>query len=103
MSGNDAQKKHRRLICALEDKVRDQYSVVMREVQVRDVETGRVVGEIDLVGIVDGRWDLYEVKVTDNPNKARSQLKNLQGYLQDNGDLRLYYYSGKNKTLTEIK
>ncbi|MFH1064335.1 MAG: hypothetical protein V1729_04605 [Candidatus Woesearchaeota archaeon] len=103
MSGKDKQLEHSEIVQALEERVRGRYNLTMTEVHVRDPETGRVVGEIDLVGIVDGQWDIYEVKVADNPQKARAQLERLRGYLGGCGNITLYYYSGKNKELTEIK
>ncbi|MBW2971814.1 hypothetical protein KY359_02145, partial [Candidatus Woesearchaeota archaeon] len=65
------QDRHSELVHELEERVRKQYHVTMTEVDVRNPVTGEVIGEIDLVGIVDGDWDLYEVKVNDSPAKAR--------------------------------
>jgi hypothetical protein len=100
--GQDAEEVHRDLVRRLEDRVKGQYSITMREVPVRNPCTGQLVGEIDLVGIVDGVWDIYEVKVNDGLRKARRQLENLRHYLDGCADLRLYYYSGKGGEIVRV-
>jgi|GEM_PF-5158108 len=102
MGNRRAQDRHSELVHILEERVRRQYNITATEVEVRDPCTGEVIGEIDLVGIVDRDWDIYEVKVNDSPLKARRQLKNLKQYLQDCGNLTLYYYSGINDKLVKV-
>ena len=96
------EEKHRELVRQLEDRVRGQYCITMREVPVRNPSTGQMIGEIDLVGIVDGMWDIYEVKVNDGFRKARRQLDNLKFYLRGYAQLRLYYYSGKDDEIVRV-
>jgi hypothetical protein len=102
MRRNRALGEHDRIVERLEDMVRSNYSMTMTCVEVRDPDTGRLVGEIDLVGIVGEKWDIYEVKVNDQYRKAVSQLKNLQRYLGGCANLRLYYYSGKGNKIEEV-
>ncbi|MBW2999668.1 hypothetical protein KY339_03270 [Candidatus Woesearchaeota archaeon] len=97
-----AEEIHNELVKELEEKVRKNYFITMTGVEVRSPLTGNLVGEIDLVGIVDNQWDLYEVKVNDSFEKSRRQLKNLKRYLGDCGKIRLYYYSGKDGKIIEI-
>jgi len=97
-----AEEIHHDLIDKLEERVRKQYNMTMKEVEVRDRETGMTVGEIDLVGISESGWDIYEVKVTDNPKKAVMQLENLKSYLDCFGTINLYYYSGRDDKVTKV-
>ena len=94
--------RHRELVDELEEKVKKNYTIIFRDVMVRNVFTGQVVGEIDLAGMVDGNLDLYEVKVTDRPQKARKQLLNLRRHLQNCGNVRLYYCCGKSGEIKEV-
>jgi hypothetical protein len=100
------QEMHTRLIRRLEDRVKHKYSIVQTEVAVQDLVTGESVGEIDLVGIVAGTVDLYEVKVNDGMQKAKKQLFNLQRYLRDtlgfSCEMNLYYYSGKGRKIVKV-
>jgi hypothetical protein len=98
----EVEETHRDLVRRLEEDVKGQYSITMREVPVRNQYTGQQVGEIDLVGIVDGVWDLYEVKVNDGMKKAKRQLENLKRYLEGCAELRLYYYSGRDREIVRI-
>ena len=97
------EKKHSELIDELEEKVKKNYTVMIRERTVFDVDTGRVIGEIDLAGIIGTTWDVYEVKVNDSPVKAARQLRKLRKYLMDCGSIRLYYYSGRKREIKEIE
>ena len=99
----DAQKLHGKIVRKLEEQVRKNYVMTAVEVEVRDPNTGRVVGEIDLVGMVNGVWDLYEVKVGDCYSKAVRQLRKLQKYLAEYGTINLYYYSGRFKQIVKVE
>jgi len=94
--------EHDDIVRQLEDMVKSNYSITMTCVDVRDTSTGRLVGEIDLVGIVGNNWDLYEVKTSDQCAKAEKQLKRLRRYLCDCANVRLYYYSGKRRKIEEV-
>lgn len=100
--GRRDEAEHSSLIDRLEEKVKSKYTLVFRETEVRDVYTGKIVGEADLVGIVDGNFDVYEVKVTDRPKKARRQLLRIRSYLQNFGNVRLYYYNGTDNRIKEV-
>ena len=101
--GRKAEAEHRRLIDLLEERVKSKYTLMFREAEIRDVYTGQIVGEADLVGIVDGNFDVYEVKVTDRPVKARRQLLRIRSQLQNFGNVRLYYYNGSDNRIKEVK
>ncbi|NQU78666.1 hypothetical protein HQ545_02765 [Candidatus Woesearchaeota archaeon] len=93
---------HETALDNLEYMVKNDYSIVMREVLVRSVKTGRIIGEIDLVGIIGNTWDIYEVKANDAYPKAAKQLRNLENYLDNCADLRLFYYSGKEGQIVRV-
>lgn len=60
-------------------------------------------GEIDVVGISEGRRDLYEVKATDcsrNLQKAKEQLQRAQEKISDVG--RCYVYIGNSDEIIPI-
>ncbi len=100
-----AQQKHAEMIERLASRVRSQYSILQTEVPINDPTTGKTVGEMDLVGLVDGMIDVYEVKTNDDRSKARKQLFNIRRYLENQGytcPINLYYYSGRNRELTKI-
>jgi hypothetical protein len=97
------QERHASLVQRLQERVRGKYAMTMTEVEVRNPQTGEVVGEIDLVGIVDGNWDIYEVKVNDGYRKALKQLRNLRQYLDNCGDINLFYYSGKTRKVRKVE
>ncbi|MBW2997184.1 hypothetical protein KY349_02470 [Candidatus Woesearchaeota archaeon] len=101
--GKRTEAEHSELIDRLEERVKSKYTLVFREAEVRDVYTGKIVGEADLVGIVDGNFDVYEVKVNDRPVKARRQLLKIQSRLQNFGNVRLYYYTGTDNKIKEVK
>jgi hypothetical protein len=100
MAKNDG--PHKEAINDLARMVRDNYAIMVTEVPVRDPVSGDIVGEIDLLGIIDRTWDLYEVKSNENYRKAEKQLKNLKDYLEGYADINLYYYSGKGGKILKV-
>jgi hypothetical protein len=98
---------HDALVLRLEQRLKGRYSVLQREVEITDCN-GTVKGKIDLVGIVDGEINLYEVKVSSS--KKRQAAKQLRGYRRD---LRMYagvrcpinlrFYSGDEKGPVNIE
>ncbi|MBW2964242.1 hypothetical protein KY363_02175 [Candidatus Woesearchaeota archaeon] len=99
------QEDHSGLVQRLAARVRGKYSILQTEVPVTDPGTGRTVGEMDLVGLVEGMVDLYEVKVNDDASKARKQLRNMREYLSSQGytcPINLYYYSGRTGKITKV-
>jgi len=103
MGRNRSRYEHDEIVRQLEDMVKSNYSITMKCVDVRDPNTGRLVGEIDLVGIVGNNWDLYEVKANDQYAKAEKQLRNLRKYLCDCANVKLYYYSGRRGRIEEVE
>ncbi len=97
------QDKHHEFVERLEDMVKRQYVMTMKEVEVRDTATGQTIGEIDLVGITENGWDLYEVKSSENYEKAVKQLERLRNYLGYCGVLNLYYYCGNSGNITKVR
>ncbi|MBU0457321.1 MAG: hypothetical protein ABH824_05145 [Nanoarchaeota archaeon] len=95
-------KRHSDHIDDLIARVKKDYQIVMKEVDIHDPETRRTIGEADLIGIINGEWHLYEVKSGDNLEKAKKQLFKLKRYLEDYHDIKLFYYSGKLKEVKEI-
>ncbi|MFC1723677.1 hypothetical protein ACFL0V_06050 [Nanoarchaeota archaeon] len=103
MGISDAELQHQTLVQDLEYRLKGRYAIIMREVPVRNPETGQQIGEIDLLGIVDDEWHIYEVKVSDRYRKAERQLLNLGRYLRGCGTISLYYYSGATDKIRKVR
>ena len=94
---------HRGFIDELELLVKDQYQMVLKEIEYGDPYSDKTIGELDLLGIVGGRWDIYEVKCNDGYEKAVDQLYRAKNYFGDDvSEIRLFYYSGLEKEIVEV-
>ena len=68
--------KHDRYVADLKERVGSRYDEVL--VNHKVYVHKRIVAEADLVGIRDGRADIYEVKCSYRPTKAKAQLRKLK-------------------------
>ena len=97
---------HDELVERLEDRLRPKYAILQAEVEITDAK-GVLKGKVDLMGVVDGMVDLYEVKVNDGKKKATRQLRAYRSHLQRYAGVRcpinLYYYSGRTRHPVKIE
>lgn len=68
--------KHDRYVEELRRRIEERYDEVL--VNQKFYARKRVVAEADLVGVRDGRVDIYEVKCSYRPTKAKAQLRKLR-------------------------
>ncbi len=94
--------KHDQAILELEERVRDKYQITLRNVLYYLPHRKDVAGELDLVGICNGNWDIYEVKTNDGYDTAVKQLDRAQRLLGNCGKIRTFYYSAKKKKIQPV-
>ncbi len=97
-----AKSKHDQIIEELEEKVKANYQVILRNVEYTLPNSNQVAGELDLVGICNDQWDIYEVKSNDGYDKAVKQLTRARKILGQCGEIRTFYYSGKEKKIRVV-
>ena len=68
--------KHDRYVEELRQRVEERYYEVL--VNQKVYARKRIVAEADLIGVRDGRVDIYEVKCSYRPTKAKAQLRKLK-------------------------
>ena len=95
-------KRHKDHVDELADRVKSQYEILMKEVPVFDPIKRCTVGDAGLLGMIDGEIHVYEVKGGDDFNKAKKQLQKLRSVFEVYCDVRLFYYSGKYRTIQEV-
>ena len=94
--------KHDQAVAELEDLVRDNYQIVLTNVIYRMPPCRDEAGELDLVGINDDSWDVYEVKTNDGYDKAVRQLERAIQLLGSCAKIRTFYYSAKTKKISPV-
>ena len=94
--------KHNQAIAELEERVRDSYQITMKNVNYYLPRSRDIAGELDLVGIRNGNWDIYEVKSNDGYETAVKQLDRARRLLDGCGNIRTFYYSGRTKKLKQV-
>ena len=62
---------------------------------------GRMVGEIDLLGVHAGGVDVFEVKCSFRPVKARKQLQKISKLFNDK-QVKTWFYCGEAAQLMKI-
>ncbi len=68
--------EHQSLVDLIYRHEAGKYDFMAKNVEYRDRKTGLVMGEIDLLGFRDGKYDLYEVKsYGDKAGKTRAALQ----------------------------
>ncbi len=91
--------KHDRYVRELCDQIRDYYDTITPNYKIR--ERKRSLGEVDILARKGSRLDLYEVKCSHRPIKARKQLSRLRRLLGGIGDT--FFYCGSSGLLLTIK
>ena len=91
--------KHDRYILELRDKIQDRYDSISINVKVSNKKRNLV--EIDLVGKIGDKVDLYEVKCSHRIIKARKQLKKIKRILNLHSS-KSYFYCGSSGILVSV-
>ena len=94
--------KHDQIIEELEEKVKGNYQLTLRNIEYTLPGSNQTAGELDLVGICQGQWDIYEVKTNDGYDTAVKQLERARSILSNCGVIRTFYYSGKEKKIRVV-
>ncbi|MFH1916893.1 MAG: hypothetical protein ABIJ21_06555 [Nanoarchaeota archaeon] len=77
-------------------RIQGEYDYFLRHIPLIS-SRGRLVGEIDLVGVWGERVDIFEVKCSFRIIKARRQLQKIRKYIGKNAGY--YFYCGTSKTI----
>tara|TARA_Y100000310_G_C20633374_1_gene789845 strand:- start:676 stop:981 length:306 start_codon:yes stop_codon:yes gene_type:complete len=91
--------KHDQIIEELEERVKGNYQLVLKNIEYTIPGSNQTAGELDLVGICQGQWDIYEVKTNDGYGTAVKQLERARNILGACGTIKTFYYSGKEKKI----
>jgi len=83
--------KHDTGVMQLAKMVEDEYDRLERNVIIYS-KRDRMIAEADLIGFKDGYADIYEVKCSYRPTKARMQLKKLKKVLSPKIKIRNTYF-----------
>ncbi len=93
-------KIHDQHIDELEEKVKENYQITMKNVLYFLPDSKDIAGDIDLLGICEKTWHIYEVKTGDAPKTAAKQLERARRALSNCADeIKTFYYSAKTKQI----
>lgn len=92
--------KHDSFVEDLYLKVKGEYDLILRQVPLVS-KKGRMVGEIDLMGVRGERVDIFEVKCSFRIVKARKQLAKIRKYVGD--EAAYYFYCGSSQQIEYIE
>lgn len=73
--------KHDQYVEALKERISSRYDRIVTNYKVYGPK--RIIAEADLVGFKDDRADIYEVKCSYRPAKAKAQLRKLKRVLKN--------------------
>jgi hypothetical protein len=93
---------HDQAIDELEEEVRKNYQIILKNVPYTSPNSSDTAGELDLLGICGQSWDIYEVKSNDGYDTAVKQLERARKILSDCGNIRTFYYSAKDKKIKQV-
>ena len=85
------QSKHEAYIDLLITLIHDEYDYIMKNVKCYGAKN-RVACEADIIAVTDGVADIYEVKCSFRPTKARKQLRRLRRYISRELPVRHTYF-----------
>lgn len=102
MSTDSTQKlnKHDTYLEDLASKIENKYDLVLKNIPLYS-QRKRLIGEIDLVGVKGENFDVFEVKCSFRPTKARKQLKKIQKHYRQQVK-NLFFYCGESGQLLEV-
>ncbi len=95
--------KHDKYLEYLYGKLAPNYDVLLKKVPIYS-RRRRLIAEIDILGISNGKCDVFEVKCSHRPTKARHQLDKIRRLLPKTHKPRhLYFYCGESGQLLDLK
>jgi len=90
--------KHERYVLLLSRIVESEYDEVLLNVPIYS-RRRRLVGEIDLVGIKDGTYDIFEVKCSHRIMKAKRQLEKIRNHMRGYHVRDTFFFCGASRSL----
>ena len=91
--------KHDRYVLELSQKINDDYDSISLNVPFKECK--KSVGEVDILATKGDRTDLFEVKCSYRPMKAKKQLSRMQKYLKLKNS-KTFFYCGNSGLLMTI-
>jgi len=91
--------KHDKYVKELCDLIKYQYDTIILGFKIRSAK--RTFGEIDILARKGDNLDIYEVKCSHRPVKARRQLAKIRKYVKTQG--KSYFYCGTTKVLMAMQ
>ncbi len=95
--------KHDEYVEELHQRIKGRYQSIYRSLPLRS-SRGRLVGEIDLVAVNPWGVDIFEVKCSFRPVKARKQLEKIRRLVggEFDGQVNTWFYCGEAEQLVKI-
>jgi hypothetical protein len=89
---------------ALYCRIKPDYDSIQKNVPIYS-KRKRLVGEIDILAMKEGKYDVYEVKCSHRFYKARKQLTRIKKIFRKESKKvnNLYFYCGESEVLTNIE
>lgn len=99
--------KHDKYVDALCSRIKSEYDSIERNVPIyskKKRNRQRLVAEIDILAMKQGKYDVYEVKCSHRYYKARKQLSKIRKLLvSDSKQIdNVFFYCGESKLLMNI-
>lgn len=95
--------KHDQYVEQLYAKLKDHYDVIYRSLPLFS-ERDRLIGEIDMVGVSPNGVDVFEVKCSFRPVKARKQLLKIKKIFGNvDKDVSVFFYHGAGEQLVRME
>ena len=91
--------KHDRYVQELTTRIKDNYDSITTNVSLKHEK--RSLGEIDVLAKKGNTYDLYEVKCSYRPLKAKKQLQRIKKFFKEK-NTRTFFYCGNSKLLVTI-
>ncbi len=93
--------KHDQFVENLSERLGNDYDVILKGVPIYSGRK-RLIGEIDMIGIKNDFWDLFEVKCSHRITKAKLQLRKFRKLLHNKNVRRTYFFCGDSGLLLKI-
>lgn len=94
--------KHERYVLLLSRIVESEYDEILLNVPIYS-KRRRLVGEIDLVGIKDGAYDIFEVKCSHRIMKAKRQLEKIRNHMRGYAVKDMFFFCGASRALISVQ
>ena len=99
--------KHDRYVDVLYSRIKNDYDSIERNVPIyakKRSNRQRLVAEIDILAMKEGKYDVYEVKCSYRFYKARKQLSRIRKLLHKESKMvgNVFFYCGESKMLMNM-